>query len=1837
MQRICLVSIAVVSLAFAVIPCFGQVAVGGPVKPVGPARGKMGPVSAGSSNSKSNSGSGNSNLFSYAGGPDEINLGNLNIHWDIPIRSKAGRGLNFDYDLTYDSSIWYPVTSGSTTTWQPATNWGWNGLSQAGQVYATYTVTTTSGTCGEYGSGTYEIWTYGAVYYHDQYARVHQFATGSSYITTNGVSGCPTPGAHPSQYVTSTDGMGMQVSFEPAEGALMLSSFLNKDGTTISPPIYINSSPSGTPSYLETDGNGNQITASNGTFTDTLGTTALNIIGSAPSSTTISYANNSGTSTYTVNYEEVNIKTNFGCSGIAEYSQSNVYLPHTIELPDGRQYTFTYEQTPGNTGYTTGRVASVQTPTGGTVKYTYTGGSNGIECTDGSTAGIERTTPDTGSSYWNYARSGVSGSLSTTTITTPPANGSQDQTVIHFLTDGAASYANFYEIERQIYSGSSTLLETVLTCYEPASNSSACSQTAGDTGTSVVEPITRVQKTFQWPGSTTLSSGYLDTYDTLTNPLTHAVYDYASGVSYGSLLQTTTTTYTYVNTGDTVEAPQEAKVTDGSGTEIADTKYTYTSTVTTTSGTPSQQSGGPFVENLASVAQWVSGSTYLTSSYTYYDTGNVNQATDVNGNTTTYTYGGCSNSFPTQVSTPTGGSTVTSLATQATWNCNGGVQLTSVDVNGNTTTYAYGSDPYWRPTSVTNNATGAVTSYAYPNSSSSSSSSTMNFNGNSSTNTSVVTYDGLGRAVLQQTQQAPGSSTYDSVSAAYDSRGRSSYQSVPYAGTEGETVTTGPGVTTTYDALNRRITVTDGGGGTKQYTYVQNDVLITAGPAPSGENPKKRNLQYNGAGWLTSVCEVTSLSGSGSCGQTNAQTGYWTKYTYDGGGRLTQVQQNAQSSSVQTRQIAYDGLSRKTSESIPEWSAGTGSPGSATYNYDSATSACTSGSTGDLVQSIDHIGNTTCYTYDKLHRPLSTFVASGSYASVTPAAYYVYDAATYSGAAMQNAKGVLAEAYTCATSACSSKLTDIYTSTSPVTSGAMSGGVQSQMWESTPHSGGYFFTQDTYYPNGVVGAVSASLVGASTGSTTNLITDSEQVGGSGWALYCAGNSDGVVIDTTAVPAPDGTYTATQFTMPSSYTCGSSNPYGALTNAQGGLTAGDTYTVSAWLKGAAGGESVSIGLNDCATTGVTLTTSWQRYEVTYSSISSTVANCADGSRGFEVIGWTANSTYYIWGPQTVQAASEEPYVATTDGAATYIGIPNLTYGVDGEGRPSTASDGTNNLVTATAYNSASGATSVTYGNASTGSANDIDSFSYDSNTYRPTGMTFSIKPTSNAYQVTTALTWNQNGSLQQMAYTDGNDSTKNQTCSYSADDLSRVASVNCGSSGWGQSFSYDPFGNINKTVTGAAGTAYSVAYNAATNQVSGSGVSYDANGNQTASTPAATIAWNAWNVPTTVSGISITYDALGRQVEKGSGSAYSQFVYHPSGARLAVYSGGLVKGVVALPGGGTAIYNSSGLAYIRHTDWLGSSRLATTWAHAVYSKEAYAPFGETYNEAGTADRSFTGDDQDVVTGSGGTGLYDFLYRKHDPSAGRWVSPDPLGWGAVDVTNPQSLNRYAYVLNDPLRSYDSSGLECVWDDGSFDAADDPDTGSEDGCQSAGGTYIPPDLFETAYLINGQLTNIQYGDSSSAANPDIVANWLSGGVETDGFDSVIQSYLTEIDQSGIYLYPRTFTVTEVWQWATTGTHTPVGCANGVSGCLYHHGNWCGQGGSGTPVDGQDAACMVHDFLYAKFGFEAADNYNGYNPALQEINQGLCDTAGSGAINLWFGTMIAIVSLNPEAPTCQ
>ncbi len=75
-------------------------------------------------------------------------------------------------------------------------------------------------------------------------------------------------------------------------------------------------------------------------------------------------------------------------------------------------------------------------------------------------------------------------------------------------------------------------------------------------------------------------------------------------------------------------------------------------------------------------------------------------------------------------------------------------------------------------------------------------------------------------------------------------------------------------------------------------------------------------------------------------------------------------------------------------------------------------------------------------------------------------------------------------------------------------------------------------------------------------------------------------------------------------------------------------------------------------------------------------------------------------------------------------------------------------------------------------------------------------------------------------------------------------------------------------------------------------------------------------------------------------------------------------------------------------------------------------------------------SFTGQTQDTLPGAQGT--YDFLFRQQSSSQGRWLVPDPAGVAAVDPTNPQTWNRYAYVGNNPLSNMDPLGLDGQCDD-------------------------------------------------------------------------------------------------------------------------------------------------------------------------------------------------------------
>jgi RHS repeat-associated protein len=506
------------------------------------------------------------------------------------------------------------------------------------------------------------------------------------------------------------------------------------------------------------------------------------------------------------------------------------------------------------------------------------------------------------------------------------------------------------------------------------------------------------------------------------------------------------------------------------GTMVTQTNNNYDETApATTSGVAQHTSVSGSRGNLTSVNYPVSG---LTSHVTYWDTGSVNTSKDINGATTTYNYtsnsASCQMAFPTGITEPLG-----SMTQAYTWNCTGGVLLTTTDENSKTTTYTYANDKYfWRPDSVAD-ATGATINYCYGLLTSSAGTctlyptqveSTLNFNSNNSTVDKLATLDGLGRPHVRQNRQSPTATSFDSAEVDYDTLGRPSRTTLPYSGTSGQTNSGAPAVNTTYDAMSRTHTVTDAGGGTTTYGYSQNDVLMTVSPAPSGENTKQRQFEYDGLGRLTSVCEITGGTTawpSASCGQNTAATGYLTKYAYDALGNLLTVTQNVQSSSnQQTRSYVFDAMSRLTSETNPE-------TGSTTYTYDSD-STCTPASSGDLLKRIDAVGNTTCYAYDSLHRLTALTYPSGSYASSTPAKTFVYDSATVNGQAMANVKGRLAEAYTGPSGTKTTDLGFSYTARGEV----------SDVYELTPHSNSsYYHLTQSYWPHGALYQLGNNIVG----------------------------------------------------------------------------------------------------------------------------------------------------------------------------------------------------------------------------------------------------------------------------------------------------------------------------------------------------------------------------------------------------------------------------------------------------------------------------------------------------------------------------------------------------------------------------------------------------------------------------------------------------------------------------------------------------------------------------------------------------------------------------------------
>ena len=110
----------------------------------------------------------------------------------------------------------------------------------------------------------------------------------------------------------------------------------------------------------------------------------------------------------------------------------------------------------------------------------------------------------------------------------------------------------------------------------------------------------------------------------------------------------------------------------------------------------------------------------------------------------------------------------------------------------------------------------------------------------------------------------------------------------------------------------------------------------------------------------------------------------------------------------------------------------------------------------------------------------------------------------------------------------------------------------------------------------------------------------------------------------------------------------------------------------------------------------------------------------------------------------------------------------------------------------------------------------------------------------------------------------------------------------------------------------------------------------------------------------------------------------------------------------------------------HPDRLGT-RLITTAETQEVIELLTLPYGATLQgEAAAAGApSFTSYDRSQLTG------LDYAINRHyDPQLGRFLQPDPLGLGVLQISRPQSNNAYTYCGDDPINYIDPRGLDiCI----------------------------------------------------------------------------------------------------------------------------------------------------------------------------------------------------------------
>ena len=168
-----------------------------------------------------------------------------------------------------------------------------------------------------------------------------------------------------------------------------------------------------------------------------------------------------------------------------------------------------------------------------------------------------------------------------------------------------------------------------------------------------------------------------------------------------------------------------------------------------------------------------------------------------------------------------------------------------------------------------------------------------------------------------------------------------------------------------------------------------------------------------------------------------------------------------------------------------------------------------------------------------------------------------------------------------------------------------------------------------------------------------------------------------------------------------------------------------------------------------------------------------------------------------------------------------------------------------------------------------------------------------------------------------------------------------------------------------------------------------------------------------NKPVSITGgASFVYDGDGNRVKKTEGGETTLYInkYYEKNLTTSVVTTSYYLGDKLI-----AQREATTLRYVHQDSLSGTSVMSNSSGGSVGSI-LYYPYGATRAGSVPTDKLFTGQRLDD------TGLYYYGARYYDSTIGRFISPDSL---VPNWMNPQSLNRYSYCINNPLKYIDPSG--------------------------------------------------------------------------------------------------------------------------------------------------------------------------------------------------------------------